>query len=77
MVTLANRYCSEVGGRSSTRPLTAADWLDSISSKPVTLTNPKASPQPTAIEKSPCVMKPRRSLEQCEVSPGRGPDHSP
>lgn len=61
---LANRYCGEAGALSSTRPLSAAGWPDSISNKPVKLTNPRASPLPTAMEKSPCVTKPRRTLEQ-------------
>lgn len=74
---LANRYCREAGGLSNTRPLSTPGWLDSVSSKPVKLTNPRASPQPTAMEKSPCVTKPRRTLEQWEVTTGRGPDHKP
>ena len=77
IVILANRYCREAGGLSNTRPLSSPGCLDSMSSKPVRLTNPRASPQPTAMEKSPCVTKPRRTLEQWEVTTGRGPDHKP
>lgn len=77
MLILAKRYCSDPGFRSSTSPLWLSGCLSRVCRRPVRLRSPRASPQPADREKSPWVTQPRVTLEQWEVTLGRGSGQRP
>jgi hypothetical protein len=77
MLILAKRYCSDPGFRSSTSPLWPSGCLSRVCRRPVRLRSPRASPQPADREKSPWVTQPRVTLEQWEVTLGRGSGQRP
>lgn len=76
-VSLANLYWSDAGFLNKTSPFRSSGWSSNILSSPVRLTNPTASPQPKANEKSPWVTNPKRTLEQWDTTPGSGSGHKP
>lgn len=77
MLIFAKRYCRDMGLRSSTVPLCSRGWLMSVRTRPVTLTKPRASPQPADREKSAWVTHPSVTREQWQMTLGRGFGQTP